>query len=350
MKAAVWYGYKDLRIEQKDIPAPKAGYVKIKIAYAGICGTDRHEYVGPNFIPVSKPHRLTGCTAPLVIGHEFSGIIEEIGENVADWQIGDRVSANGTLCCKECDMCKSGRYNVCEKLGFLGVGIDGVFAEYANVEADRLFKIPNNVTLCQAAIAEPLACGIHATRLMGNVKDTSVVIVGPGIIGLGCMMAAKIAGAKKILVAGRGTNKQIVAEKYGATYIDISKVDLNQAVLDWNQGNNADIVYECVGKQQSLDSCISVLKPGGKLMVMGVFEEKPIFDMNTFQEGERKLYTSQAHLDEIGVALDYMSKGLINADELITRQVTLDTLVVDGFEELILNSSNHIKIVIKIND
>ena len=349
MKAAVWHGYKDVRIEDVPIPAVPEGHVKIRVAYAGICGTDRHEYVGPNFIPVTKPHRLTGRTAPLTLGHEFTGVIEEVGDGVTGWKTGDRVTANGTLCCKTCAMCKSGRYNVCEKLGFLGVGTDGAFAQFVNVDADRLFKVPENVTLRQGALAEPLACGIHATRLMGDMTGCSVVVVGPGIIGLACMLAAKFAGAGKIFVAGVGKDRKELIEKYGCAYHDVMDGDVIEAVTAWN-GGLADIAYECVGSQRTLDSAISVLRPGGRLMVMGVFEKKPVFDMNTFQEGERMLFTSQAHVDEIGVALDYLSRGLIDAEELITREVTLDTLVQDGFEELILNGPKHIKVMIRIGE
>ncbi len=348
MKAAVWHGYKDVRIEQVKQPETPPGSVKIRVDYAGICGTDRHEYVGPNFIPTKKPHRLTGQMAPLIIGHEFSGVITEVGEGVTGYRTGDRVTANGTLCCKECAACKSGRYNVCEKLGFKGVGDDGTFAEYVTFEAERLFKIPDNVTQRQALLAEPLACGIHATRLVGDVAGKSVVVIGPGIIGLACFLAAKLAGAGRVLVAGLGTERKELVESYGGEYLDTGSKPIDEYVKELLDGQLADVVYECVGIQPTLDNALHIVRPGGKIMVMGVYEKQPVIDMNLLQEGERMLLTSQAHLDEIGVALDYMSNGRINADELITREVTLDTLVEDGFEELLRNPSKHIKIAIKI--
>ena len=184
MKAAVWHGYKDVRIEEVAEPTPKKGQVKIAVDWAGICGTDRHEYEGPNFIPVKKPHRLTGRVAPLIIGHEFSGRIVELGEDVDGWKVGDRVTANGSLTCGKCEACRSGRYNICQKLGFLGVGDDGAFADYVVVEAAKLFRIPEGVSQREAAVAEPLACGIHATNLMGDMNGKDVVVIGPGIIGL----------------------------------------------------------------------------------------------------------------------------------------------------------------------
>ena len=338
MKAAVWHGYKDIRIEEVKEPSPKPGQVKIKVDWAGICGTDRHEYEGPNFIPVKKPHRLTGRTAPLTIGHEFSGEIVELGEGVEGWKVGDKVTANGSLTCGVCEACRSGRYNICQKLGFLGVGDDGAFADYVVVEAAKLFAIPEGVSQRQAAVAEPLACGIHATNLLGDIKEKDVVVIGPGIIGLSAFFGAKYAGAGRILVSGIGDYRKELIEKYGGTYVDASKTDLES------------FVQQCIGAEQTLDQAIRISKPGAKLMIMGVFGKKPVIDMNTLQEAERVLYTSQAHVDEIATALEYMKEGKINADELITREVTLDTLVDDGFEYLIQHGPENIKVLIRIGE
>lgn len=350
MKAAVWHGYKDVRIEEVAEPTPKKGQVKIAVDWAGICGTDRHEYEGPNFIPVKKPHRLTGRVAPLIIGHEFSGRIVELGEDVDGWKVGDRVTANGSLTCGKCEACRSGRYNICQKLGFLGVGDDGAFADYVVVEAAKLFRIPEGVSQREAAVAEPLACGIHATNLMGDMNGKDVVVIGPGIIGLSAFFGAKYAGASRILVSGIGDYRKELVERYGGTYIDSSKADLEEYVRTWSDGRLADIVYECIGVEKTLDQAIRITKPGGKLMVMGVFGKKPTVDMNTLQEAERILYTSQAHVNEIATALEYMKEGKIRADELITKEVTLDTLTEEGFEYLIRHGPENIKVLIKIGE
>lgn len=350
MKAAVWHGYKDIRIEEVKEPSPKPGQVKIKVDWAGICGTDRHEYEGPNFIPVKKPHRLTGRVAPLTIGHEFSGEIVELGEGVEGWNVGDKVTANGSLTCGVCEACRSGRYNICQKLGFLGVGDDGAFADYVVVEAAKLFAIPEGVSQRHAAVAEPLACGIHATNLLGDIKGKDVVVIGPGIIGLSAFLGAKYAGAGRILVSGIGDYRKELIEKYGGTYVDASKTDLESFVQQWSDGRLADVVYECIGAEQTLDQAIRISKPGAKLMIMGVFGKKPVIDMNTLQEAERVLYTSQAHANDIATALEYMKEGKINADELITREVTLDTLVDDGFEYLIQHGPENIKVLIRIGE
>ena len=348
MKAAVWHGYKDIRIEEKEYPKLKTGNVIVKVEYAGICGTDRHEYTGPNFIPTIKPHRLTGKVAPLILGHEFSGEIVEVAEDVYNFKIGDKVTANGSYTCKVCAPCKTGRFNICKKLGFLGVSDDGAFAEYVTIEANRLFKIPKEVSTMHAAVAEPLACGIHATNLVGDVKDKVIVIIGPGIIGLSAFFAAKFKGAKKILVYGLGDDRKELIESYGGHYINTANIDLHSFIEDYTQNELCDIVYECVGLQSTLDDAINITKPGGKIMVMGVFEKPPVVDLNTLQEAERTILTSQAHTNEIETALEFMKENKINVDELITKVISLENIVEDGFEKLLKEPSKHIKILVKV--
>ncbi|MDR0552433.1 MAG: alcohol dehydrogenase catalytic domain-containing protein [Spirochaetaceae bacterium] len=347
MRAAVWHGRRDVRIEERPIPEPKVGEVIVAVSWAGICGTDRHEYFGPVFIPVTKPHRLTGCTAPLIMGHEFSGLISAAGAGVSGWKEGARVMANGTLSCGVCKPCREGRYNICDKLGFLGVSCDGAFAEYVAVSAERLFEIPPLVSLRHAPLAEPLACGIHAVKLLGDIRGKCAVIIGPGIIGLSCFFAALEAGAKAALVLGVGTERKALVEKSGGFYADITKQDPLEAALAL-LGGKADICFECVGAQTALDTGVRLLAGGGSLMIMGVYEKPPIFPMNDFQEGERRLFTSQAHVDEIAAALSLLAAGKINADALITAELTLDTLASGGFEDAARHPNKHIKALVKI--
>ena len=350
MRAAVWHGYKDIRIEDAPVPVPAAGQVRVRVDWAGICGTDRHEYEGPNFIPVTRPHRLTGRVAPLILGHEFSGRISALGDGVTGWQVGDRVTANGTLSCGVCEACRSGRYNVCQKLGFLGVSTDGAFADEVVVSAERLFAIPDGVSQRDAVLCEPLACGIHATNLLGDLTGKDAVVLGPGIIGLSAFFAAKAAGARRVLVTGVGEHRRALIEQHGGVYVDTAEVDAVEAVERWSEGRLADVVYECIGLQSTLDQAVRATKPGGRIMVMGVFGKKPVVDMNTLQEAERVIMTSQAHVDEIATALKRLRSGEIDASELITRTVTLDTLVQDGFEHLIAHGPEHIKVLIHINE
>ncbi|MGB9976708.1 alcohol dehydrogenase catalytic domain-containing protein [Thermovenabulum sp.] len=349
MKAAVWYGHKDIRV--MDVPEPniKDGMVKIKVAYAGICGTDKHEYLGPNFIPAQKPHRLTGRMAPLIMGHEFTGEIVEIGSGVEGWKVGERVSASGSLICGQCDYCKMGKYNICEKLGFNGVSDDGAFAEYIVVPSYQLIRIPDEVSLKDAVLAEPLACGIHAAKLIGDLKGKRIAIIGTGMIAISCLIAAKAKGAEKILVIGRSSKKENLIKKMGAEFVSTGEIDVLPFVKEWSKNKMADVVFECVGTETTLDLSIKAAKNTGIIMVMGVFEKKPVIDINLLQEGEKIIMTSQAYVDEMKEALEYIKQGFVPCEDIITSEIVLEEIVEKGFEEIVTNSSNHIKIIVKIS-
>jgi len=349
MKAARYYGYKDIRVEEIAVPEVPAGCVRVRVAWAGICGTDRHEYTGPVWVPINKPHRITGQMAPITLGHELSGVIVALGEGVTDWQVGDRVTASGNIYCGECEMCQSGRVNLCENLAFNGIGRDGAFAEYMVLPTYQLYRVPENVSLEQAVLAEPLACGWHATRALGDLKGKNVAVVGPGIIGLACVIAAKEAGAEQIMLVGLGRDNEEIARKVGATcYVDSREQNPVEEGCKLTGKPGFDVVYECVGVQPSLNTAMELLRKSGKLMVMGVFEKMPQFNMNIFQEGERTLYTSQAYADEIRDILKVMEKQTLPVEQLITARIPLERIVEDGFEELLRNPSKHVKIAVQI--
>jgi len=349
MKAARYYGYKDIRVEEIAVPEVPAGFVRVRVAWAGICGTDRHEYTGPVWVPINKPHRITGQMAPITLGHELSGVIVALGEGVTDWQVGDRVTASGNIYCGECEMCQSGRVNLCENLAFNGIGRDGAFAEYMVLPTYQLYRVPENVSLEQAVLAEPLACGWHATRALGDLKGKNVAVVGPGIIGLACVIAAKEAGAEQIMLVGLGRDNEEIARKVGATcYVDSREQNPVEEGRKLTGKPGFDVVYECVGVQPSLNTAMELLRKSGKLMVMGVFEKMPQFNMNIFQEGERTLYTSQAYADEIRDILKVMEKQTLPVEQLITARIPLERIVEDGFEELLRNPSKHVKIAVQI--
>ena len=147
MRGAVWYGKNDVRIENLPLPsAPKPGWVQIKVAYCGICGSDLHEFIaGPVFIPTT-PHPLTGTKAPLLLGHEFSGTVCAVGEGVTTVKVGDRVAPDACQHCHICKPCRDGRYNVCDKLAFTGLMTEGAFAPYVNVPAEMSMCLPSSAT------------------------------------------------------------------------------------------------------------------------------------------------------------------------------------------------------------
>jgi len=167
MKAAVWYGRRDIRIEEFPDPSPPGeNEVKIKVLWCGICGTDLEEYLyGPLYIPVDKPNSLTGRKAPMVLGHEFVGRVVEVGPGVTELQVGDVVTPDTLIHCGKCYWCQRHQVHHCENLAILGLSTDGGFAEYVNAPTYMCFRLPAGVPLVVGALAEPASVAVRANRL-----------------------------------------------------------------------------------------------------------------------------------------------------------------------------------------
>lgn len=192
MRAAVYYGNHQLKIEDVPEPTAGAGQVKVRVSRNGICGTDLHEYFdGPIFIPPSEPHPLTGRNMPLVLGHEFSGTVTEVGAGVTDVREGDLVTIEPVYRCGECRPCRAGRYNLCQIVGFHGLMADGGMAECTVVPRNQVHKLPDSVPLEMGALVEPMSVAYHAAVLGGVGDQSSALIFGAGPIGIGIWFALR---------------------------------------------------------------------------------------------------------------------------------------------------------------
>lgn len=350
MKAAVWYGRQDVRVmDVPEPPSPGKGRVKIKVHYCGICGSDLHEYhAGPIFIPVDAPHPLTGRKAPLTLGHEFSGDIVEVGPEVTEWKIGDRVVADACQVCGECDRCKEGKYNLCEKFAFTGLMADGAFAEYVDVPAYTLYKMPDSMTYETGALMEPLAVGVHAVRRSVHEGDT-VAILGAGTIGLVTLMAARAAGARKIYTIEIAKARQEFAAKAGANEVlDPTKMDVVARVKELT-GGGADVVFECIGNEKTGPLAVELARTAGRIMIVGIFSKPSEFHFNSLSFTEKEVVGSLAYNGEFGAAIDLVSDGKIDVEPLVTGKINLENIVEQGFEELLNRAAQNIKILVKLS-
>lgn len=347
MKAAVWYGRKDVRVmDVPKLPSPGKGRVKIKVQWCGICGSDLHEYLsGPIFIPVDTPHPLTGRKAPITMGHEFSGDVVEVGPEVTKIKVGDRIVADACQVCWECDRCKEDRYSLCPKLAFTGLMTDGAFAEYVDVPAYTLYKIPDNMTYETGAFIEPLAVGVHAVRRAMRMGDT-VVILGAGTIGLVTLMAARAAGARKVYTIEIAKARKEFALKAGATEVlDPTKMDVVAKVHELT-GGGADVVFECIGDEKTGPLAVELARSAGKIVIVGIFEKPSEFHFNSLTFTEKEVMGSLAYSGEFGQAIDLVADGRINVEPLITRRISIDNIVEKGFEELVKRKDQNIKILV----
>jgi (R,R)-butanediol dehydrogenase/meso-butanediol dehydrogenase/diacetyl reductase len=356
MKAAVWYGRRDVRIE--DIPEPSSpgpGEVKLKVGWCGICGTDLHEYAaGPIFTQVNTPHPLSGRLAPLTPGHEFAGTVVEMGPGVTGFSVGDRVSPNPLLRCGECAYCKQGLPHLCTAIGFMGCHSDGGFGEYVNVNVTRganpvpvLYKLPDNVSLEVGAMVEPLAVGVHATKRGKLAEGESVVIVGAGPIGICTTLAAKAAKAGQIIVLEPAAGRRAFAEEAGATaVIDPKSTDAVKAVQDLTNGLGADCSFECVGAEAPLKLALSTLRKDGRAVVIGIFEHPAAADYFDIVFFEKTIIGTFAYRDEFDAVIEMLADGRLQPDPMVTGRIGLPDLVAGGFEELLVNKEQNVKILV----
>ncbi|MHC5202105.1 2,3-butanediol dehydrogenase [Myroides sp. LJL119] len=350
MKAARWHGAKDIRVEQIDIPTPGDNQVKVAVKFAGICGSDLHEYNhGPQLIPFDAPYPLNGHQGVTTLGHEFSGIVEQIGANVKGIKKGDRVVIEPIYKNPQSPFYATGQYNLGEHLGFIGLTGDGGFANYVVVEDYMIHKMPENMTFEQGAMVEPAAVAVYAVMQSNLQLGQSVLISGAGPIGLLCAQAAIAAGASQVIVTDVAQARLDKAKQIGASHVfNATDKDLDQKVKALTNGLGAHVFLDCAGVQSSFDTGLRLIRNGATAVLVALFG-KPV-QHNALDQVLREITIKGviAYRNIFGQTMDLISSGRMPVEKLITNKISLDNVVKDGFEVLVSNPSQ-VKILIDIN-
>ncbi|AIQ65283.1 butanediol dehydrogenase [Paenibacillus stellifer] len=346
MQALRWHNVKDLRVETIDEPKVLPGKVKIRVEWCGICGSDLHEYVaGPIFIPKDKAHPLTGEAAPIVMGHEFSGEIVEVGEDVNQFKVGDRVVVEPIFACGTCEACRQGKYNLCDKMGFLGLaGGGGGFSEYVSVNANMVFKIPDSLSFEQGALVEPSAVALHAVRQSQLKVGDKAAVFGAGPIGLLVIEALRASGAAEVYVIELSEERKQKAIELGAVVLDPRECDVVKELHDRTYGG-VDVAYEVTGVPSVLSQSINSTKLGGQVMIVSIFEKDAPITPNNIVLKERNMTGIIGYRHVFPAVLSLMEQGYFPADKLVTKKIKLDEVIEQGFEAL-LKERNQVKILV----
>jgi (R,R)-butanediol dehydrogenase/meso-butanediol dehydrogenase/diacetyl reductase len=349
MKAAVWYGKEDIRIENVPEHTVEAGQVKIRIDACGICGSDLHEYTSGPFIIPSRPHPLTGREGgPIILGHEFAGEVTEVGAGVTKVQPGDRVTVNPLIYCGECHYCRKGNHLMCSKLATVGFAWDGAFAEYGVFPEYSIFKLPDSVSYEMGACVEPLAVAVHAVNRSGLKIGDNVAVIGAGPIGLLVQQACKAAGAGQVFVSEPMKARIQTAEKMGANAVlNPAEVDVGKEIANLTDGLRADIAFDCVGIKQTFESCIKVTGRRARICIVGLALKPIEVSFMRLWGHEKELTFSQGYDGEFPAAINYLADGRVNVDDYITKRISLDDFVEGGIKELINNPDKNVKILVK---
>lgn len=342
MKAAVWHAQRDMRLE--DIPEPDVGPedVKIKVEYAGICHTDVYEYLyGPQ----------TVFNPPLALGHEFSGIVDEVGEKVTGLERGDRVTGLPYYPCWECPYCRQDLWNLCPSAQAHGMHIHGAFAEYVPLHYRGVYKLGENVSLEEAATIEPTSVVYRAVKRSGLKEDESVFIVGAGPVGLLLTNVAKYKGAGRIVVSEPLESRREKALEMGATHvINPEEQDAITTVHEICDGIGAHVSFDCVGAIATLDTAVYSTRRNGRVGILGFgFYESPSYPLMLLAAfaSEYTYFATLGYNVEMKEVVDLVGKGELHPGAVVSKIIPFDEMIdfFDNFEE---NRSKYLKILVEI--
>jgi len=306
-------------IEYSEIPRPqmKDNEVLAEIAYAGFCATDIELLTG------EMVHIKSGNTKyPIIPGHEWSGTIVAVGKNVRNFQVGDRVTSDVSLGCGECEACRRGHYNLCPNREVIGSykNRQGVFAQYVAVPQRHLYKIPEGLSMEEAALAEPAATAAYAVSKAHIPAGAQVLVIGDGPIGQLAAQLANLEGASRVIMAGSWDEKLKIAKQCGiAETINYHKEDVVKRAMELTDGG-PDIVIETSGNNTALNSAVQTLKPTGRIVAVSWYNGATVeVAMNTVIVKDAELIGSLASPNTFTPVLRYMAEGKLNVKPLITH-------------------------------
>lgn len=334
MKAAVCKDCETIVMEEVPVPKPGPGEALVEVKATGLCGSDVDGYTGHH--PMIK--------WPIILGHECSGVVADLGPGVDDWKVGDEVVVEPFFTCRKCPACLKEKYNLCVDLKIIGHQVPGSMAEYTMAEARFLHRRPENVSFAEAAIAEPVSGALHAVERCNLRLGDFVTIIGCGTIGSFAMQHALNKGAE-VLIADPEEFKLKAAKGLGVQHaVNPKKGNLEKKVKELTGGVGADCVIEAVGHPETLAMTVRLVKRGGTIMLIGWSGNKTDpFDLTSLTLDELTVLGTLGFCWDFPVALKLMSVGKVKVAPIITHQLPLERV-----EEGIKMLKNHEKGVWKI--
>ncbi len=341
MKALLLSEYKHLEVTNLPTPTPGPDEVLVQVAACGICGSDVHGYDG------SSGRRIP----PLVMGHEAAGTIAAVGSEVSGFAVGDRVTFDSTVYCGACEFCRKGEVNLCNDRQVIGVSCGefkraGAFAEYVTVPARILYKLPDALSFAEAAMLEAVSVALHAVHVSELDGGETALVVGAGMIGLLLLQAARVAGCSRVFVADIDATRLKLAADLGADEtVKASGAVMVQEILRLTKGLGVDVVFEAVGRNETVTGAIDCVRKGGKVTLVGNIVPEVSLPLQKVVSRQIRLQGSCASAGEYPEAIELVSAGKIRVGQLITAVAPLS----DGptwFQRLYGREPNLMKVVL----
>jgi len=329
-------------MHDEPVPQPAPGEVRLKIASVGICASDLHYY---------RDGRIgsTVVTEPLVLGHEASAVVDALGDGVTGLGVGDRVAIEPTKPCGKCEYCRERRFNVCPNVEFFGTPpVDGCLRDYLCWPAELAIKIPDSMSLDEAAIVEPLAVGIHAVRLADVKPGDTVAVLGAGAIGLSVLQAAAIAGAGRVIVSEPIPERREVARALGATEV-IGSAEACTQFARLTDGRGADVVIECTGENEPVRESCRIVRVLGRVVVVGIPDSDDYcFEASLSRRKELTVVFCRRSNLAAKTAIEWVAERKLDAASMATHHFTLEQTE-EAMQLAIAKSDGVIRAVVTIS-
>jgi (R,R)-butanediol dehydrogenase/meso-butanediol dehydrogenase/diacetyl reductase len=349
MKAAVFHGEHDVRVEQVADPAgPGDGEVLIRPLWCGICGTDLHEYaMGPIVIPAS-PHRLNGSQLPQVLGHEFSAEVVDTGPGVQHVRAGQRVSIMPLLFCGTCYYCRRGLNHLCVSMACIGLSYDwGGIAELAVVPASHVTPLPETVSDLQGALVEPTAVAAYGVDVAQVRPGDTVLVTGAGPIGALASLYAAQLGARVIISEVNPVRAELARSLDVGEVVDPTQLDVVGWIKDTTEGIGADAVIECSGNERALQTAIDAVRSAGRISQTGLHTKAASIEPMKLSEHDIALVGTWCYpVTDWPRIIDLIARGRLPVDKVVTAQVPMADVVERGFEVLLSPTGDQVKVLI----
>ena len=338
MKAAVFYGKNQLLVQDIEKPSPGPGQLLVQVKACGVCGTDLHIYEGAQ--------GAAECVPPKVLGHEFSGIVCDVGPDVSGYTPGDRVCIDPNNTCGACYYCKTRKAHFCEHMVGYGTIVNGGFAEYCVVDAKAAYKFGPELSFEEAAMAEPLACCLNGVDLTGIRQGQTVVIIGGGTIGLIMLKLVRLAGAATVILTEPVAEKREKARELGADIVVDPRANLPEAVLEKAGVKNVDAVIECVGRKQTVEDAIRYAGNAATVMLFGLTEPNEEVPVKPFALFRKELTLKTSYINPY---TQQRAVDLLQSKAIILRELITDVIALSDIESVFTDASyrSHGKIMIK---
>lgn len=340
MKALVYYGPHDIRYEEVTTPQPGPGEVLVRVKAVSICGSDLAGYKAVS--AMRKP--------PLIMGHEFSGQVAELGESVKGVKPGDRVGVVTNLYCGTCKNCHDGLSNVCDNRFIIGTTMkagsyNGAMAEYVLAPAEKLMPLPDSVSYEECALVEPLSISLRAVKHAGRLNGKTAIVIGAGPIGLMGVMCLKIFGATRVIAIDVMKNRLQMALDCGATDVIDSNDDVEGIIRTMTDDTGVDVVFDAAGVPQTVNRAIEIARNGGTVLMVGMASPKFEIDYKHAIVKELRLQASYMYTTEMREGLDLIINRKLDVKKMITGRYPM----AEGpriFEELASGKTQDVKVIL----